>query len=244
MFSCGFVPLKGRITSLVRSWFTPAGSSRLPPAGALGYEEGLGGYREELVTTKLRPPRTRPKLVARPRLRQALAADEGRKLTLVSAPAGFGKTTLLSEWLQSCAGGERSIVWVSLDEGDNDPARFLSYVVAALRTIEEWIGEDILASLRSPEPPRLEALVGALVNEMATLPDELAVVLDDYHVVDEQSVHGIVTFLLDNLPQGVQLVIASRVDPPLLWQGCAPGARWRSSAPPNCASRPRKLLLS
>jgi LuxR family maltose regulon positive regulatory protein len=168
-----------------------------------------------LVTTKLRPPRTRPKLVARPRLREALAAGEGRRLTLVSAPAGFGKTTLLNEWLQSCAGGERSIAWVSLDEGDNDPARFLSYLIAALRTIEERLGEGILSSLRSPEPPRIEALAGSLVNEMATIPGELAVILDDYHVVDAQTVHGIVSFLLDNLPSNVQLVIASRVDPPL-----------------------------
>jgi LuxR family transcriptional regulator, maltose regulon positive regulatory protein len=168
-----------------------------------------------LVTTKLRPPRTRPRLVARPRLHEALAADEGRRLTLVSAPAGFGKTTLLSEWSQSRAGGERSIAWVSLDEGDNDPARFLSYLVAALRTVEEGIGEGVLASLRSPEPPRLEVLAGSLVNEMATLPGELAVVLDDYHVVDARPVHGIVSFLLDNLPPNAQLVIAGRVDPPL-----------------------------
>jgi LuxR family transcriptional regulator, maltose regulon positive regulatory protein len=171
---------------------------------------------QELVTTKLRPPRTRPRLVARPRLREALANNtNGRRLTLVSAPAGFGKTTLLSEWSQSCAGGERRIAWVSLDEADNDPARFLSYLVAALRTIEEDIGEAILASLSSPEPLRPEALAGSLVNEMAALPGELAVVLDDYHVVDAQPVHGIVSFLLDNLPPNVQLVIAGRVDPPL-----------------------------
>ncbi|HEX2183238.1 MAG TPA: LuxR C-terminal-related transcriptional regulator [Rubrobacteraceae bacterium] len=170
---------------------------------------------QELVTTKLRPPRTRPKLVARPRLRGVLANTNGRRLTLLSAPAGFGKSTLLSEWSQSCADGERSITWVSLDEGDNDPARFLSYLVAALRTIEEGIGEAVLASLRSPESPRPEALAGSLVNEMAALPGELAVVLDDYHVVDAQPVHGIVSFLLDNLPPNVHLVIASRVDPPL-----------------------------
>jgi LuxR family transcriptional regulator, maltose regulon positive regulatory protein len=168
-----------------------------------------------LVTTKLRPPRTRPNLVARPRLREALAGTDGRRLTLVSAPAGFGKTTLLSEWSQSCAGGERPVAWVSLDEGDNDPARFLSYLVAALRTVQEGIGEGVLASLRSPERRQLEALVGSLVNEIAALPNELAVVLDDYHVVDAQPVHGIVSFLLDNLPANVQLVIASRVDPPL-----------------------------
>jgi LuxR family transcriptional regulator, maltose regulon positive regulatory protein len=170
---------------------------------------------QTLVTTKLRPPRTRPKLVARPRLREALAGGTGRRLTLVSAPAGFGKTTLLNEWSQSCSGGQRHIAWVSLDEGDNDPARLLSYLVVALRSIDGRIGEGVLASLRSPEPPRLEALVGSLINEMATLPQEIVVILDDYHVIEAQSVHGIVTFLLDKLPPNVQLVIASRIDPPL-----------------------------
>src|SRR5829696_5273373 len=169
-----------------------------------------------LVSTKLRPSQARPKLVARPRLTASLERDVGRKLTLISAPAGFGKTTLLVEWLRERAGGEVSVAWVSLDEGDNDPARFLSYLVAALRrTVGERFGEGILAALRSPGPPRMEAVLGAFVNELADLPGEVAVVLDDYHVIDSESVHRIVSFLLERLPENVHIVISGRVDPPL-----------------------------
>ena len=107
---------------------------------------------DALVTTKVRVPRTRTELVPRPRLREALVRSEGRRLTLVSAPAGFGKTTLLTEWLEDHSGGERSAVWVSLDEPDSEPARFLTYLVGALRTAAEGIGEGVVASLRSPEP--------------------------------------------------------------------------------------------
>jgi LuxR family transcriptional regulator, maltose regulon positive regulatory protein len=167
---------------------------------------------DSLVSTKLRPPEARPKLVARPRLTEKLEREAGRRLTLVSAPAGFGKSTLLGEWLSQ---EERPVAWVSLDEGDNDPARFLSYLVAALNTVEEGIGEGALAALRSSEPPRIEALTGALINEMAALPGELAVVLDDYHLIDSESVHRIVAFLLEHLPENTHLIISSRVDPPL-----------------------------
>jgi LuxR family maltose regulon positive regulatory protein len=135
---------------------------------------------------------------------------------LISAPAGFGKTTLLVEWLRERAGSEGSVAWVLLDEGDNDPVRFLSYLVAALRrTVGEEFGEGFLAALRSPEPPRMEAVLGALINELADLPGEIAVVLDDYHVIDSENVHWIVTFLLERLPENVHLVISGRVDPPL-----------------------------
>src|SRR5215217_8704115 len=131
----------------------------------------------------------------------SLSRDPGRRLTLLSAPAGFGKTTLLNEWSRDQAQGGRSVAWVSLDEGDNDPVRFLSYLVAALRrTGEVDIGEGVLSALRSPEPPRIEALIAALVNEIAALPRELTLVLDDYHLIDSQSVHGVVSFLLEHLP--------------------------------------------
>src|ERR671916_1075538 len=168
---------------------------------------------ESLVYTKLRPSQARPELVARPRLTAKLEREPSRKLTLISAPAGFGKTTLLVEWLRERAGGEGWVAWVSLDEGDNDPVRFLSYLVAALRrTGEEEFGEGILAALRSPEPPRMEAVLGAFVNELADPPGEVAVILDDYHLIDSENVHGIVSFLLERLPEGVHLVISGRVD--------------------------------
>jgi LuxR family maltose regulon positive regulatory protein len=141
-----------------------------------------------------------------------LEREAGRRLTLISAPAGFGKSTLLGEWLSQ---EERPVAWVSLDEGDNDPARFLSYLVAALSTVEEGFEEDILAALRSPGPPRIEALAGTLLNRVAGLPGGVDVVLDDYHAIESEGVHRIVAFLLENLPGGAHLVLSGRVDPPL-----------------------------
>ena len=171
---------------------------------------------DPLLSTKLHPSQVRPKLVARPRLIESLIRDPGRRLTLLSAPAGFGKTTLLNEWIRSRTGDGHSVAWVSLDEGDNDPVRFLSYLVAAFRRIgEEGFGEGVLAALRSPEPPRMKAVLGTLVNELADLPGEVAIILDDYHTIDSESVHWIVSFLLEHLPGSAHLVISSRVDPPL-----------------------------
>jgi LuxR family transcriptional regulator, maltose regulon positive regulatory protein len=173
------------------------------------------GDSDSLVSTKLRPPCLRTNLVARPRLTEKLEREPERRLTLISAPAGFGKTALLGEWLGGCAGGESSVAWISLDEGDNDPARFLSYLVAALRSIEEEIGEGVLSSLRAPGYSQAEALTGAFLNELADFPGELAIILDDYHLIDSHHVHGIVSFMLDRLPSNVHLVIASRIDPPM-----------------------------
>jgi LuxR family maltose regulon positive regulatory protein len=171
---------------------------------------------QALLTTKLRAPRVRPNLVARPRLRDVLAAGEGSVLTLVSAPAGFGKTTLLGEWFSDHSeGGERSVAWLSLDETDNDPVRFLTYLVSALRTVEEGIGEGVLASLRSPQPPPIKAAVGALVNELAELPREITVVLDDYHLISSEPVHDATSFLLEHLSENAHLVVSGRMDPPL-----------------------------
>ena len=170
---------------------------------------------DSLMSTKLRPSQARPKLVARPRLTARLEREEGRKLTLISAPAGFGKTTLLVEWLRERGDGEGSVAWLSLDEADNDPTRFLSYLVAALRSVEDGIGEGVLSALRSPEPPRIEAITAALINELAALPDEITLILDDYHVIDSEPVHGVVAFLLEHLSPNVHFVISSRIDPPL-----------------------------
>ena len=153
--------------------------------------------------------------MARPRVRGVLDRHGGRRLTLVSAPAGFGKTTLLGEWAEERLAQGESIAWVSLEESDNDPARFLTYLVAALRAVEEGTGEGVLASLRSPELPPVEAVVGALVNDLAEVPQEIAVVLDDYHVIDAELVHEATTFLLEHLPENVHLVVAGRTDPPL-----------------------------
>jgi LuxR family transcriptional regulator, maltose regulon positive regulatory protein len=170
---------------------------------------------DTLVSTKLRPSQVRPKLVARPRLIARLERDAGRKLTLISAPAGFGKTTLLVEWSREVAGDEGSVAWLSLDEGDNDPTRFLTYLVAALRSVEEDIGAGVLSALRSPEPPHIETITAALINELAALPEEPTLILDDYHVIYSEPVHRILSYLLEHLPPNAHLIISSRIDPPL-----------------------------
>src|SRR5437016_11348542 len=165
-----------------------------------------------ILATKLYIPPPGPHVVQRPHLIARLNEGLHRKLTLISAPAGFGKTTLVSEWL---AGGARPAAWLSLDEGDNDPARFLAYLVAALQTIVPDIGEGVLGALQSPQPPPPESMLTALLNEITTIPDNFILVLDDYHVLDAQPVDQALTFLLEHLPPHMHLVIATREDPPL-----------------------------
>jgi LuxR family transcriptional regulator, maltose regulon positive regulatory protein len=169
---------------------------------------------QALVTTKVRIPRTRPNLVERPRLRDVLVAGQGRRLTLVSAPAGFGKTTLLGEWAKDLSAAGRSVAWISLDGSDNDPTRFMAYLVDALRAVEEGVGDGILASLRSPEPPHVEAVIGTLVNDLANAHREVVMVLDDYHLIGSEAVHEAVSFLLEHLPENTHLIVSSRTDPP------------------------------
>ena len=132
-----------------------------------------------ILATKLYIPPLRPNVVIRPRLLERLNEGLHRKLTLISAPAGFGKTTLVSEWVE---GIERPTACLSLDEGENDPTRFLTYLVAALRTIAATIGEGVLGVLQSPQPPPTESILTALLNEITAIPDNFVLVLDDYHV--------------------------------------------------------------
>jgi LuxR family transcriptional regulator, maltose regulon positive regulatory protein len=172
-----------------------------------------------ILATKLFIPSLRSRSVTRPRLVERLTGglQGGGKLTLVSAPAGFGKSTLLSEWiaaLRADAGAPR-FCWLSLDEADSEPVRFLAYLVAALQTVEPTLGETLQAGLRSPRPPAAETLLTGLVNEMAALQQPLVLVLDDYHRVDCRTVDDALAFLLDNLPPQMHLVVASREDPPL-----------------------------
>src|SRR6266699_3753122 len=165
-----------------------------------------------ILATKLYIPRLRPNVVLRPRLLERLNEDLHRKLTLLAAPAGFGKTTLVSEWVE---GIERPTAWLSLDEGDNDPARFLAYLVAALQTIAANIGEGVLGVLQASQPPPPEAMLTALLNEITTLPDHFVLVLDDYHVIDARPVDIALTYLVEHLPPQMHLVIATREDPQL-----------------------------
>lgn len=165
-----------------------------------------------LLATKLYIPPPRPDAVRRPRLIERLNQGLRRKLTLISAPAGFGKTTLLSDWLAEC---EQPAAWLSLEEGDHDLARLLTYVVAALRTIAPHIGEDMLRALQSSQPPPIEALLTALLNNIAATSEHFILVLDDYHVLDAKPVDQALTFVLEHLPAHVHLVIALREDPAL-----------------------------
>ena len=132
------------------------------------------------------------------------------KLTLISASAGFGKTTLLSEWVAGC---RQPVAWLSLDEADNDPARFLTYLVSALQTIVPNIGKHVLAVLQSPQFPATESLLTSLLNEMSAEPQELMLVLDDYHAIESKPVDNILAFMLGHLPANMHLVIATREDP-------------------------------
>jgi len=165
-----------------------------------------------ILATKLYLPRLRPDAVSRPHLLKRLNTGLHRKLTLISAPAGFGKTTLVSEWLAAC---DRPAAWLSLDEGDNDPARFLAYLVAALQTIAANIGEGVLGLLQSSQPPPAEALLMALLNEITTLPDQCILVLDDYHLIEAQAVDQALVYLVEHLPPQMHLVIVTRQDPQL-----------------------------
>src|ERR687894_792711 len=164
-----------------------------------------------VLATKLYTPLSQPGVVPRPRLTARLNAGLRRKLTLISAPAGSGKTTLVGEWV---AGVERPAAWLSLDEGDNDPTRFLTYLGAALQTVAPDIGESVLGVLGSPQPPT-ESLLTALLNETTTVPDDFVLVLDDYHVVDARAIDDALVFLLEHLPPRMHLVIATREDPHL-----------------------------
>jgi LuxR family transcriptional regulator, maltose regulon positive regulatory protein len=165
-----------------------------------------------LLETKLHVPRRRRGLVPRPRLIERLSRASESKLTLVSAPAGFGKTTLLAEWL--AAAPERSVAWLSLDQRDNDPLLFWTYVVAALETAAPGVGAGALALLQSPQPP-IDAVLATLLNDLSASSDDAVLVLDDYHVIDARDVHDGIAFLLEHLPPQLHLVIASRADPAL-----------------------------
>jgi LuxR family maltose regulon positive regulatory protein len=171
-----------------------------------------------LLQTKLYIPPIRRELVSRPRLIQRLSAGLNGCLTLVSAPAGFGKTTLVSEWLHKVgAYGDAPphVAWLSLDEGDNDTARFLAYLIAALRTVEADIGKGVLSALQSPQPPPTEVVLVSLINDVAAIPGSIILVLDDHHTIESSPVDDALAFLLERLPPKMHLVIATREDPHL-----------------------------
>jgi len=175
---------------------------------------------DPLLRTKLYISPLRSEIVPRPRLIERLDTALGRKFTLLSAPAGFGKTTLLREWISN---RDLSTAWFSMDKGDNDPNRFWTYVVAALQTVEPQFGVNVLAALQTPQPAPIESLLVELINEIAGFPSQpfgelvdrnLVLILDDYHLITESRVHDSLYFFLDHLPPLIHLVISSRSDPP------------------------------
>ena len=164
-----------------------------------------------LLKTKLYLPQWSVGLVSRPRLVERI--NPKRKLTLVSAPAGFGKTTLLAEWVAAVP--TRRVAWVSLDQSDNDPAIFWTYLITALQTIQPSLGERSCSLLQSPQPPPIESVLIALINEINAIEDPFALILDDYHAIATPAIHRGIAFLLNHLPGQMHLVISSRADPPL-----------------------------
>ncbi|MCJ7537779.1 MAG: LuxR C-terminal-related transcriptional regulator [Anaerolineales bacterium] len=185
---------------------------------------------EQLLTTKLYIPSTRPELVTRPRLIERLNEGLHRKLTLISAPAGFGKTTLVSDWvgnLRLAATNESQttyrIAWLSLDEDDNDPARFLTYFITALQMMGSSIGQKAQTVFQSQQELMIDPILMTLVNDLTQLSEppsehsnkDFVLILDDYHVIEEPCIHNAIEFLLDHLPPRFHLVILTRIDPPL-----------------------------
>jgi LuxR family transcriptional regulator, maltose regulon positive regulatory protein len=183
-----------------------------PPKAA---SSGIAAWeRDVLLATKLHVPAVRPDLVPRPRLAERLDESLARGLVLVCAPAGYGKTVLLADWVRR---SEHPAAWLSLDAGDNDPARFWRHAVAALDRARPGVSDRMAALLGPPAPSSFQGFVTALINELASEPDagEALLVLDDYHVIGAQPVHESLAFLLEHRPAGIRTVLASRSDPPL-----------------------------
>ena len=180
---------------------------------------------EQLLSTKLYVPHTRPEIVHRTRLLEQLNDGLYRKLTLISAPAGFGKTTLISEWVESLSSADQkgrqadyNIGWLSIDKGDNDRVQFLAYIIASLNQIDRLGSSFVRATtsmLRSQQPPPNETILNSLINEIEAISVKLLLVLDDYHLIETQSIHDALAYLIEHQSPHLHLVIISREDPPL-----------------------------
>jgi LuxR family maltose regulon positive regulatory protein len=197
----------------------PAGISKAggaKPAVVLAPRAAAGAHtdpRNPLLAGKLHPPPPRAQLVPRPQLVAQLHAGMAGALTLISAPAGFGKTSLLSQWI---AETHVPVAWLALDPEDNQPARFLTYLIAALQTLHPQIGAIALALLQTPQPASPEAILTTLSNDlMRQTTADFALVLDDYHVIEAPPIHRSLALLLEHRPPGMHLVIVTRADPPL-----------------------------
>ena len=168
-----------------------------------------------LIETKLHRPKLRRDVVARPRLSTRVSGQTEAKLTLISAPAGFGKTTLLAEWLAAPHAGDRSAAWLSLDQTDNESASFWRDFIAALQTVLPGVGVNALTLLGETQPPPIESVLATLLNDLSAVPNDVVLVLDDYHAIDAPDIQAGMAYLLEHLPPSMHLVIATRADPAL-----------------------------
>ena len=198
----------------------PAQAVALPPDIPTATVRPADFPLANLLATKLFVPPARANLVARPRLFERVQAGLLDKLTLIAAPAGFGKTTLLSAWRTTLAGGALPFAWVALDSADNDPLRFWSYVIAALDTLAPGVGAPALTLLQSPQPPPMERILTSVLNAFSASVAgasgrDVALALDDYHVITAPAIHAALAWLLDYLPPNLHLVILTRADPAL-----------------------------
>lgn len=166
----------------------------------------------DLLATKLYHPQPRPELISRPRLTERLLASSKQKLTLISAPAGFGKTTLVGEWIIQ---SKRPVAWVSLDGRDNDPARFWSYFITALRMLDPDLGKNALAMLQSLDSLPIPSILTNLINEITASPDHFSLVLDDYQAIRTRAIQEALFFFIEHMPPQMHLVLISRTDPSL-----------------------------
>jgi LuxR family transcriptional regulator, maltose regulon positive regulatory protein len=217
------LPYKDTVAQLATALGLTATERALLEAAARGPRDAAtaddrrqeGPQGAPLLTTKLTIPQARPVLVPRPRLTERLHAGLRGPLTLVAAPAGYGKTTLLSAWRATPAGSAVPLAWVSLDAGDNDPVRFWSYVLTALDRVQPGLGAPALALLQSPQPPPIEAVLATLLNALSAVRVDMVLALDDYHVIEAHEVQQAMGFLLAHLPPVLHLLLATRADPPL-----------------------------
>src|SRR6266566_728866 len=171
--------------------------------------------QSQLLATKFYVPVTSGDLISRPRLTALLAESLKHPLTLVSAPAGFGKTMLLSAWVQSLPASHPLVAWVSLDEEDNDPRLFWTYVLSALDQQQPELLTPLLKHLQSPKAPSLMYVLTALINRVLESAEHLVLILDDYHLISEQQVHTTLSYLIEHLPPQLHIILATRADPPL-----------------------------
>src|SRR5215469_972124 len=176
---------------------------------------GTGMPSLHLLTTKLSLPPARSNIVARPRLTQRMHAAIRGPLTVLVAPAGWGKTTLLQAWYAEADRGAWSLAWVSLDAGDNDSIRFWTYVITALNLVHPGVGSIPLMLLQATPPPPIKLVLTSLLNALIPLSSETVLVLDDYHFIEAEDIVDTLSYLVENLPANIHLVIASRHDPPL-----------------------------